>query len=633
VANSFGDRKIYVVVTPNPDWAWLDVGAMVAQLVIEATITVLTAGAAAPLEAGAMAASAARLGRLAQGVNSIKRVMALIQEMKAFKLCSSAFDKVFSAYDNYDKVSMTFGAADASAMRMQSTTANKNLKAYLDKNAMVIDPGAFLQVNCINYLEVFNAMNPSYWGSISGCSTVQLMIVDENLEYVSTFNTGADNSWIVNASSIVRSKYGSIWTLDPAAGTQGWTPPPPPEPPLPAAGDCIVSLGTDKMLYARPNVASEWVQVPGSSAGPTMTSISSLPDGTLLGIGTNKYIYVKSKLTSPTWTEVPGSGDLAGVVGLPDGSIAAAGADQNLVLRKTLSSPWEGAANNTERIKAVSARSDGAIVAVGLGGEIMTRNKLTGPWAKIPFSGTVSGIACLPDDSTLGVGNDKSLWRRATLTSDWVHLDNTGTKNLSITYLPALPMLIGVGMNSGLWTRATLTSAWVQVPNSGAVTSITMTSDGNFVASATDGRLMARPALACPYGMVANCQATGVTSVSALPDGGLIAVGKDLRLWRKATVGGDWVAVPGSGDVFSILVLADGSLLGVANYDKSLMTRATVTSPWVMVPNSGPVMSIAVLRDGNIVGVAMDNTLCTWKNSVWTPVPNSGSVTSIFAPK
>jgi hypothetical protein len=131
----------------------------------------------------------------------------------------------------------------------------------------------------------------------------------------------------------------------------------------------------------------------------------------------------------------------------------------------------------------------------------------------------VAGIACMPDDSILGIGNDKSLWKRATLTSDWVHLDNTGTKNVSITYLPPLPMLIEVGMDNGLWTRTTLTSPWVQVPSSGPVTSITSTSDGNFVASATDGRLMARPALACPNGMVANCQATGVTSVSALPDG------------------------------------------------------------------------------------------------------------------
>jgi hypothetical protein len=631
VANTFGDRKIYVVVTPNPDWAWADVGAMVMQMIIETGITVLTAGAAAPVEAGAIAASAARLGRLAQGVNTIKRVVALVQEMKIFKACTVAFEKSYSAYDTYDKLSMTFGAAEATAMRNQNTAAIKSLHDYLDKNAIVIGPGEYKQVNCTNYLEVFNAMNPSYWGAISGCSTVQLLVLDENLEHVATFNTGADNSWIVTSDAIVRSIYGSIWQQDAASGTQGWTPPVPPTPPVPSAGDCIVGLGTDTKLYARSRLSSDWVEVPGSATRSGIVSISAMPDGTLLGVGSDKRLWTKASLTSHDWIPVPNSGDVTAAVGLADGVIAGVGTDMALWLRPTLTGSWTRANNNNTTIKGLTVLGDGSLVAVGTNGGLWTRTYLNTAWVSIPQSGTVKSATAMPDNSIVAVGTDNNLWSRPTLTNDWVHVLNSGTVT-SATYLPPLPALIGVGPDNLLWTRASLTAGWEQVQKTGPVIAATVMADGAVIGVGTDNGLWRRPALYQAWMQVVN--SGGVVSVTAFPDGSLVAVGTDNRLkTRPMLYTSGWTEVPGRGDFLSVLALVDNSLLAVGT-DHGLWTQATPSSEWVQIPNSGSVKCIAAMRDGAIVGVGLDDGLWTWKDKTWSPVPGTaGTVTSIYVPR
>jgi hypothetical protein len=59
------------------------------------------------------------------------------------------------------------------------------------------------------------------------------------------------------------------------------------------------------------------------------------------------------------------------------------------------------------------------------------------------------------------------LWTRATLTSNWQNVPNSG----SVLNVAAMRdgKIIGVGMKNDLWTRATLTSNWQNVPNSGSV--------------------------------------------------------------------------------------------------------------------------------------------------------------------
>lgn len=217
VANNAG-RRIYVIVTPNPDWAWADVGAMLGTIVVGAAFTALTAGASAPAEAALVTETATQLGNLARGINSIKKAYELIKQYTVFKSAMAAY----KAHSYFQKGATVAVAAEATALEKNVGDVVQKLKEFLQQSAYAIEPGAFKRVNDTSYLRFWNALNPSYWGSLAGCQTVQLLIIDESMEQTCTFVTGADDSWIATPDKIVRSKYGTIWQEDPAAGTYYW---------------------------------------------------------------------------------------------------------------------------------------------------------------------------------------------------------------------------------------------------------------------------------------------------------------------------------------------------------------------------------------------------------------------------
>ena len=53
----------------------------------------------------------------------------------------------------------------------------------------------------------------------------------------------------------------------------------------------ILGIGTDKLLYTRATLNSNWVQVPNSGS---VIGVTVLPNGTILGIGTDKLLWTKS---------------------------------------------------------------------------------------------------------------------------------------------------------------------------------------------------------------------------------------------------------------------------------------------------------------------------------------------------
>src|SRR6266567_4861899 len=71
----------------------------------------------------------------------------------------------------------------------------------------------------------------------------------------------------------------------------------------------------------------------------------------------------------------------------------------------------------------------------------------------------------------LGIGQDRILYTRATLTSPWVQVPNSGL----VTAVTVMRdgSIVGIGLDRLLYTRATLFSPWVQVANSGLVTPVT----------------------------------------------------------------------------------------------------------------------------------------------------------------
>src|SRR6266704_3045582 len=97
----------------------------------------------------------------------------------------------------------------------------------------------------------------------------------------------------------------------------------------------------------------------------------------------------------------------------------------------------------------------------------------------------------------LGIGQDRTLYTRSTLTSQWVQVPNSGLV-IGITVMRD-GSIVGIGQDHILYTRATLNSPWAQVPNSGLVTAVTVMHDGSIVGIGLDRLLYTRATLFSPW--------------------------------------------------------------------------------------------------------------------------------------
>jgi|GEM_PF-6011253 len=193
----------------------------------------------------------------------------------------------------------------------------------------------------------------------------------------------------------------------------------------------------------------------------------------------------------------------------------------------------------------------------------------------------------------------------------------------------ALPgKILGVGTDKQLYTRDTLTSPWTQVPNSGSVIDVTILRDGTILGIGTDNQLYTRATLNSSWVNVPN--SGSILGIAVLNDGTILGIGMDYQLYTKATLTAPWVHIPNSGSVLGITILTDGTILGIG-MDYQLYTKATLTAPWVHIPNSGSVLGITVLPSGKILGIGTNNQLYTRDTltSPWINVPNSAAVIAI----
>jgi phage protein U len=67
------------------------------------------------------------------------------------------------------------------------------------------------------------------------------------------------------------------------------------------------------------------------------------------------------------------------------------------------------------------------LLGIGTDNQLHTRATLDSPWELIPGSGTMMGVAALPDRTIVGVGTDNQLHTRATLDSPWELIPGSGT--------------------------------------------------------------------------------------------------------------------------------------------------------------------------------------------------------------
>jgi len=66
-------------------------------------------------------------------------------------------------------------------------------------------------------------LTPNGIAGMLGADTVTLMVMSGDGKQVAMWNSGPDDSWIAtNDQKIVRSVYGTLWDLDPDAGSEDW---------------------------------------------------------------------------------------------------------------------------------------------------------------------------------------------------------------------------------------------------------------------------------------------------------------------------------------------------------------------------------------------------------------------------
>ncbi|MBC3844655.1 hypothetical protein GXW82_44125 [Streptacidiphilus sp. 4-A2] len=220
-----------------------------------------------------------------------------------------------------------------------------------------------------------------------------------------------------------------------------------------------------------------WTKLPRSVP---VKAVSSRRDGTLVGVGTDNFLYTYMSEFDPGgdewpplgWSPVAGAGDpIVAVTAMPDESLVGVRADNKLCTRTKLTDDWKPVTGGTGLVKSVTVLPDGTLVGVGLGNDLWTRTRLTDDWKRVTGgTGLVKSVTVLPDGTLVGVGLGNDLWTRTRLTDDWKPVSNSG----GVVGVSALPdgSLAGVRTDNTLCTRTTLSADWQQVPNSDGVSAV-----------------------------------------------------------------------------------------------------------------------------------------------------------------
>jgi hypothetical protein len=217
VANGLG-CDLTVLVTPNPDWVWADLAAMVVTTVVIAASTAGTGTAVATGAEAAESSSALRLLQCADDIVGQLLELKSLQSIQYMKEAAEAWEIASNVLQGYEALeTVTNIAVDA----RQIETASRQIKSFFDGKPSIA-AGEFEQVAEDNFLTPFRTLEPSYWGAISGASTAHVTLVSESLELFASFNTDPDHSWIATPQGVVRAKYGTVWTPDPGAGSHTW---------------------------------------------------------------------------------------------------------------------------------------------------------------------------------------------------------------------------------------------------------------------------------------------------------------------------------------------------------------------------------------------------------------------------
>jgi len=185
----------------------------------------------------------------------------------------------------------------------------------------------------------------------------------------------------------------------------------------------------------------------------------------IIGVGTNKQLYVKPKLSS-AWGHVTGSGSVKHITSLKNGYLVGVGMNQHLYYRTIFDAAWKHVPNSC-CVKSITQLKSGLIVGVGLHNRLWTRPSLFSRWTSmIRNSGSVTAITAGPNQSIIGIGMNRRLYKRRNLRAHWTGpLANSGNV-IDIKY-GSDGYLYGIGTDKRIYKKTTkaLTSAWRILPH------------------------------------------------------------------------------------------------------------------------------------------------------------------------
>lgn len=186
----------------------------------------------------------------------------------------------------------------------------------------------------------------------------------------------------------------------------------------------VLCVDLNNHIKLMPGLGSPWLQLSNDSI---LQAVTTMQDGSILGVGTDKQLYSRKNLASP-WSVVANSCCVTSAVVMQDGTVLGVGTDKGLWVRPTLQSSWVRAPSLGE-VLDVAVMADGTILGVGTNNYLYTRSSLsiTSPWVEVANSGLVTRICVLPSGEILGVGTDNNLWLRPTLQSPWQQVTKDGT--------------------------------------------------------------------------------------------------------------------------------------------------------------------------------------------------------------
>jgi len=178
-------------------------------------------------------------------------------------------------------------------------------------------------------------------------------------------------------------------------------------------------------------------------------------------------------------------------------------------------------------------------------------------------------------------------------------------------------MIIGVGTNGELYSKTSLTAPWNKVnDNTGGCLGICRMSDGQgLLGIGGDGTLYSKPSYNAaewqPLSAVnGRCC---VIAVEMAPDGSILGVGLDNKIWTKTDINADWVQNPDQGEwLTDICIGPDGSLfcIGGGNSIWKKDNYSNLGVPWsYQGDNNCCVKSITIAPDGTFLGVGTDSQL------------------------